>query len=101
MADGSVLPRKPGNAGGGKGPWFRTDVGSSEGRRLGNLLTPDSVGKLRAALHAKAKAEPETRFHALYDKLSRSDVLMHAYERCRSNKGALCVNINLSQLNLS
>jgi RNA-directed DNA polymerase len=88
MADGSVLPRKPGNAGGGKGPWFRTDVGSSEGRRLGNLLTPDSVGKLRAALHAKAKAEPETRFHALYDKLSRSDVLMHAYERCRSNKGA-------------
>jgi len=55
---------------------------------LGNLLTPDSVGKLRAALHAKAKAEPETRFHALYDKLYRSDVLMHAYERCRSNKGA-------------
>jgi RNA-directed DNA polymerase len=40
------------------------------------------------ALHAKAKAAPGYRFYALYDKISRDDILMHAYAQCRSNKGA-------------
>jgi RNA-directed DNA polymerase len=55
---------------------------------LGNLATPASVQKLRMALHAKAKAEPGFRFYALYDKISRDDILMHAYAQCRSNQGA-------------
>jgi hypothetical protein len=40
------------------------------------------------ALHAKAKAEAGYRFYALYDKISRGDILAHAYAQCRSNKGA-------------
>src|SRR5207237_9565833 len=40
------------------------------------------------ALHAKAKAEAGFRFYALYDKISRDDVLAHAWTQCRSNKGA-------------
>ncbi len=40
------------------------------------------------ALHAKAKAEPGYRFYALYDKISREDILAHAWAQCRSNKGA-------------
>jgi RNA-directed DNA polymerase len=55
---------------------------------LGNLSTPKSVQKLQKALHAKAKAEAGYRFYALYDKISREDILAHAYAQCRSNKGA-------------
>ena len=55
---------------------------------MGNLSTPKTVQKLQKALHAKAKAEAEYRFYALYDKISREDILAHAYALCRSNKGA-------------
>ena len=55
---------------------------------MGNLTTPKSVQKLQRALHAKAKAEAGYRFYALYDKISREDILVHAYAQCRSNKGA-------------
>ena len=55
---------------------------------MGNLITPKGVQKLQMALHAKAKAEAGYRFYALYDKISREDILVHAYAQCRSNKGA-------------
>ena len=55
---------------------------------MGNLATPKSVQKLQTALHAKAKAQAGYRFYALYDKISRDDILAHAYAQCRSNKGA-------------
>jgi RNA-directed DNA polymerase len=55
---------------------------------LGNLSTPKGVQKLQMALHAKAKAEAGYRFYALYDKISREDILAYAYAQCRSNKGA-------------
>ncbi len=53
-----------------------------------SLVPPEKVQKLQAALHAKAKEASSYRFHALYDKLYRWDVLVHAYERCRQNDGA-------------
>jgi RNA-directed DNA polymerase len=55
---------------------------------LGSLSTPKSVQKLQTALHAKAKAEADYRFYALYDKIFREDILAHAYALCRSNRGA-------------
>ena len=55
---------------------------------MGSLSTPESVQKLQAALHAKAKAEASYRFYALYDKIYRGDILAHAYALCRSNRGA-------------
>ncbi len=55
---------------------------------MGNLSTPNSVQKLRTALHAKAKTEAGYRFYALYDKIHREDILAFAYAQCRSNKGA-------------
>ena len=55
---------------------------------MGNLSTPITVQKLQTALHAKAKSEAGYRFYALYDKIYRSDILFHAWNQCRSNKGA-------------
>jgi RNA-directed DNA polymerase len=37
---------------------------------------------------AKAKESPSLRFHALYDKVYRKDVLAYAYERCQAHGGA-------------
>ena len=89
VAERLVLPLKPGNAGGGKGPQFKTTATSGEGPGdSGNRTTPKRVQKLQTALHAKAKAEANYRFYALYDKISREDILAHAYAQCRSNKGA-------------
>src|ERR1019366_5288623 len=53
-----------------------------------SLTTPFSVQKLQTALHAKAKESPNLRFHALYDKVYRKDVLAYAYDRCQTNGGA-------------
>jgi len=59
---------------------------------LGNLQIPESVQRLRTALHAKAKEQPEYRFYILYDKIYRRDVLEHAYRSCKANKGAAGVD---------
>ena len=55
VAERFAVLLKPGNAGGGKGPQFKTNATRGEGTwRLGNLSTPRSVQKLQKALHAKA-----------------------------------------------
>ena len=53
-----------------------------------SLSTPESVQKLRAALHAKAKGSPNFRFYTLYDKVYRADILAFAYRCCRTHGGA-------------
>jgi len=57
-----------------------------------SLTTPFSVQKLQTALHDKAKESPNLRFHALYDKVYRKDVLAFAYECCKANGGAAGVD---------
>ena len=39
VAERPVVPRKPGNAGVGKGPWFKVSVGSGESRGIGDEPT--------------------------------------------------------------
>ena len=92
VADRLVVLKKPGNAGGGKEPSFKSMWKVAKEARLGNLETPPSVRKLQTALHAKAKAEPEYRFYLLYDKVYRADILSLAYARCKANDGAAGVD---------
>ena len=48
----------------------------------------DRVRALQHALYRAAKADPSRRFHALFDKVHRRDVLERAWENVRRNRGA-------------
>jgi len=48
----------------------------------------DKVRELQRTLYRAAKADPERRFYALYDKVHRMDVLERAWELVRANRGA-------------
>lgn len=73
MADGLAVPRMPGNAGGGKEPWFESDTERMQGVTTGASLTgSEKVRKLQTVLHAKAKEDPERRFHTLIDEVCDS-----------------------------
>jgi retron-type reverse transcriptase len=60
-------------------------------RRKGDcvmLETPEKIRELQRKLYRKAKQEKEYRFYLLYDKVYRVDILSHAYNLVKSNKGA-------------
>ena len=64
-------------------------------KRPNNPAKSDSEGdpfakarELQRGLYVAAKRQPDRRFHALYDRIWRSDVLLEAWKRVKSNKGA-------------
>jgi RNA-directed DNA polymerase len=119
-SEGAVVPLigVQHNAPGGKGPHF--DHAFEEGKRQGmagasrsnhpgrsspavaGLVPPPVPGVVRAGpvnvrelqgrLWAAAKQSPERRFHALYDRICRGDVLWEAWCRVRENRGAAGVD---------
>lgn len=85
------------NAAGGKGPWGgrvgeegkregmdRESVPNNPGRRR----PLDKVRQLQRRLWAAAKRQPGRRFHALYDRIFRADILKEAWKRVKKNRGA-------------
>ncbi len=57
-----------------------------------SLQAPEKLQKLQQTLHAKAKGSPDFRFYALYDKMYRDDILLHAYRLARSKGGSAGVD---------
>ena len=116
-SDGVVVPRIAGrNPVGGKDPDF--DHAGGGGKRQGMTGTarsnnpggqprpvdarlcaelrlrarPGRVRELQRKLWAAAKQSSGRRFHALYDRIYRGDVLVEAWERVKANRGAAGVD---------
>ena len=107
-SDGVVVPLMAGrNPVGGKGPDF--DHAGGVGKRKGmagtarsnnpggahstdTIVKIDNVRRLQRKLWAAAKQSPERRFHALFDRVHRGDVLVEAWKRVRANRGAAGVD---------
>jgi RNA-directed DNA polymerase len=54
--------------------------------------TPDKVQTLQRALYRAAKANATRRFHALYDKVYRADILARAWQEVKASWGAAGVD---------
>lgn len=90
------------NATGGKGPHFGRASGGGTRKGMAGPKSRsnspvgrkprDNVQELQWKLWTAAKRSPERRFHALYDRIHRDDVLWEAWRRVRRNRGAAGVD---------
>jgi group II intron reverse transcriptase/maturase len=67
-------------------------AGRSGSNHPARPVARDKVRELQDRLGAAAKLHPGRRFHALYDRIHRSDVLLEAWKRVKRNKGAAGVD---------
>ena len=67
-------------------------TGTARSNYLHRCPPVNKVRQLQRQLYVAAKRSPERRFHALYDRICRSDVLAEGWRRVRSNRGAAGVD---------
>jgi RNA-directed DNA polymerase len=64
-----------------------------------NTAKQDKVRELQVKLYLAAKRSPKRRFHALWDRIHRRDVLQRAWQQVRENRGAAGVDrITIAQI---
>jgi RNA-directed DNA polymerase len=100
--DGAILLMTAGrNPATGKGPEFghagsggkrEGMAGTARPNYPGGHMPVDKVRQLQNRLWAAAKQSEGRRFHALYDRTYRSDVLWEAWRRVSANRGAAGVD---------
>ena len=100
-SEGLVVPLKAGNAAGGKGLCSCRASNEAAGEGMTQTAAsnhPDGqepiekVRRLQRKLYVAAKQQEGRRFHALYDRIYRSDVLWKAWECVKRNRGAAGVD---------
>jgi group II intron reverse transcriptase/maturase len=64
-----------------------------------NITEQDKVREFQVKLYLAAKRSPSRRFHALWDRIDRRDVLQRAWQQVRENRGAAGVDrITIAQI---
>jgi RNA-directed DNA polymerase len=102
-SEGAVVPSigVQQNAPGGKGPRFGQACDGGKRKGMAGTARPnfpdrfppvDNVRRLQRKLWVAAKRRPGRRFHALYDRIYRGDVLWEAWKRVCANRGAAGVD---------
>jgi RNA-directed DNA polymerase len=100
-SDGVVVPGGGSQSSLGKGPDFGRASGAGTREGMAGTARPiypdrcepiDKVRRLQRKLWAAAKQSEGRRFHALYDRIYRDDVLVEAWRRVRANRGAAGVD---------
>src|SRR5947207_4883507 len=66
----------------------RTLMSAVSARSVSRAAGVDRVRALQRVLYRCAKQDQDRRFHALYDKVARSDVIRGAWREVRANRGA-------------
>lgn len=103
-SEGIIVPMRTvaNKAVGGKGPCGDQVREAGTGKGMLGRKTPantpsgqqtkDNARRLQRRLCLAAKQTPGRRFHALYDRIHRDDILWEAWKRVRANKGAAGVD---------
>ncbi len=64
-----------------------------------NNAEQDKVRELQVKLYLAAKRSPDRRFHALWDRICRRDVLQRAWQQVRANRGSAGIDrITIAQI---